>query len=122
LVGVLVAGGVVVATQPTFAGDKPPAAVKGSAQGMTIHIDPKTGAILREPAPGSVPLQLSPQLGNAVSTSHQGLVESPITAPGGGVQVDLQGRFQHPLVVTIDEHGKMKMHHLHETPGAPDHR
>jgi hypothetical protein len=83
---------------------------------MTIHVDPQTGAILKEPAPGTVPLPLTPQLQNALSTSHQGLVEAPGAVPGGGVKLDLQGRFQSPLIVTIDSDGKVTMQHLDATP------
>jgi hypothetical protein len=137
--GLLVAGaGVAVAAQPAFPGENQSApsgktqtgsgasapqqpaetldAVPGGAHGMMIYIDPKTGALLKEPAPGTVPLQLSPQLQNALSTSHQGLVETPSSMPGGGVKVDLQGRFQSPLFVTIDAKGKVKMQHLDEAP------
>jgi hypothetical protein len=143
LMGLLVAGiGGAVTAQPAFPGETQPApsdqtqtrsgasagqppaktpdAVPGRAPGMMIHIDPTTGAILKEPAPGTVPLQLTPQLQNALSTSHQGLVETPGTVPGGGVKVDLQGRFQSPLVVTIDADGKVKMQHLDETPESGD--
>jgi hypothetical protein len=66
---------------------QPPAAVPKGAAGMIIYIDPQTGAILNEPAPGTVPLQLTPKLQNALSTSHQGLVETP--AAGGGVKTRL---------------------------------
>ena len=93
-----------------------PAAVPGGAAGMMIYIDPQTGAILKEPAPGTVPLQLTPDLQKALSTSHQGLVEVPSPVPGGGVTVDLQGRFQSPLFDTIYADGKLKMRHLHATP------
>jgi len=141
--GLLVAGpGVALAAQPAFPGEsqpapsnqtqtgsgasapqqpaEKPAAVPGSASGMTIYIDPQTGATLKERAPGTVPLQLSPQLQNALGTSHQGLVETPSAVPGGGVKVDLQGRFQSPLFVTIDANGKVKMQHLDEAPEAGD--
>jgi hypothetical protein len=40
--------------------------------------------------------------------------------PGGGVKVDLQGRFQSPLFAITDANGKVKMQHLHEMPGADD--
>jgi hypothetical protein len=83
---------------------------------MVIYIDPQTGAIRNTPTPGTVPVQLTPQLQNALSTSHQGLTESPNPVPGGGVKVDLQGRFQSPLVATIDANGKLKVQHLHEMP------
>ena len=91
-----------------------PAAVPEAASGMRIHIDPSTGRILREPAPGTVPLQLTPQEQNALSTSHEGLVQVPSQVPGGGVKLDLQGRFQSPLIGTIDANGKVKMQHLGE--------
>ena len=87
---------------------------------MTIYIDPQTGAFLKEPAPGHVPFELSPQLQNALSTSHEGLVEVPNSVPGGGVKVDLQGRFQSPMLGTIEANGKVKMQHLNETPGSGD--
>jgi hypothetical protein len=91
-----------------------PAAVPEAASGMIIHIDPQTGQLRKTPAPGTVPLQLNPQERNAFSTSHQGLVQVPSLVPGGGVRLDLQGRFQSPLVVTIDSEGKLKMQHLGE--------
>lgn len=97
-----------------------PAAVPAGGDGMTVYIDPQTGAFLKEPAPGHVPLQLSPQLQDAVSTSHEGLVETPSPVPGGGVKVDLKGRFQSPLFGTIDADGKVKLQHLHETPASGD--
>ncbi len=143
LVGVLVTGaGFAVAAQPAFAGegqpvpsgktqtgpgtgvpqvpDEKPVAIRSGASGMTIYIDPQTGAFLKEPAPGTVALQLTPEFQNALSTSHQGLVEVPGSTPGGGVKVDLQGRFQSPFVATIDANGKVKMQHLNEPPKSDD--
>jgi hypothetical protein len=108
LMGLLAAGA-------CFAVPAPPAfSAEGDAPGLTIYIDPQTGAILKEPAPGTVPLQLTPQLQNAFSTTHHGLAEVLMTAPGGGVKVDLQGRFQSPLFATVDANGKIKIHHLRE--------
>jgi hypothetical protein len=97
-----------------------PATVPGGGSGVMIYVDPKTGQLLKEPAPGTAPLAVSPALDNARSTSHQGLVEVPSPVPGGGVEVDLQGRFQSPLIGTIDADGKLRMHHLHETVGSVD--
>lgn len=101
----------VVAAQP----DAPERALP-----MTIYVDPQTGAFLKEPTPGHLPLQVSPQLQNALSTSHEGLVETPSSVPGGGVKLDLKGRFQSPLIVTIDVDGKVKMQHLTEVPKPDD--
>lgn len=137
LIGLLAAGaGFTVATRPAFPGESQPVpskqtqtgsgesvaqqpgekspVVPAGAAGMTIYIDPKTGALLKEPAPGAVPLQLTRELQEALSTSHQGLVEVPSPVPGGGVMIDLQGRFQSPLFVTIDADGKVRVQHLGE--------
>ena len=111
------AGGFAAAPHPALSEESQ---TSGDAAGMVIHVDPKTGAILKEPAPGSVPIQLTPQLRNALSTSHQGLVETPSSVPGGGVRLDLQGRFQNPLFVTIDADGKVKIQHLPEPPESSD--
>ena len=91
---------------------EPAATAPAAASGMLIHIDPQTGTVLKEAAPGSVPLQLTPELRNALDTSHHGLVEEQGVAPGGGVKVYLQGRFQNPLFATTDASGKLTIQHL----------
>jgi hypothetical protein len=103
--------------QPALSGQAP---ASKAAPGMIIHIDPQTGAILDAPAPGSVPLQMTPDLLNALSTSHQGLVEAPSPVLGGGIIVDLQGRFMSPLVGTIDADGNLRIQHLHRPPAGGD--
>jgi hypothetical protein len=119
----------VVAMRPAFPGEatgsgtsvaQPPAEkpVPEGAAGMKIYIDPQTGAIRPDPAPGTAPLELTPQLRDAFSTSHQGLSEVQSSVPGGGFKLDLQGRFQSPLVVTIDADGKVKMQHPGQPPEA----
>jgi hypothetical protein len=67
--------------------------------GSWIHIDPQTGKRIPPPV-GGVPRAADP----AFSSSHQGLVEKP--APGGGVMIDLQGRFQSATEVTVGSDGK----------------
>jgi hypothetical protein len=103
---------------PTTSADpglaREPAAAPPVASGLLIHIDPQTGTILKEAAPGSVPLQLTPGLRDALDTSHQGLVEVQGVRPGSGVKVHLQGRFRNPLVATTDASGKVTIQHLHE--------
>ena len=85
-----------------------------AAAGTVVYVDPQTGAILREPAPGTLRLQVTPQEQNALSSSHQGLVQEPAAVPGGGIKLDLQGRFQSPMVVTIDANGVAQVRHLDE--------
>jgi hypothetical protein len=115
---------ILVMARPAVSGEADPS-VPGQAKtgsnsaavpdaGLKIYIDPQTGAIRRDPAPGTVPLELSPELKDAFSTSHEGLTEVPSTVPGGGFKLDLKGRFQSPLVGTIDADGKLKMQHLGE--------
>ena len=124
-----------VAAPPSSAAEdapaaQPPGAAQASAAlpsataegfgGMTIHIDPKTGAILSQPAPGSEALQFTPDQQRAFSTSQQGLREVAGTEPGGGIKVDLQGRFQSPLIATMGADGKVRMQHAGE-PAAAGH-
>ena len=71
-------------------------------QGMVIVVD-GAGKIIQSPQA----TDLRAILGNAVSTSSQGLVEKASPVPGGGTMVDLQGRFQNAMTMQIDEHGNM---------------
>ena len=87
-----------------------------AAAGMIVYIDPSTGEVLSGPAPGAQPLQLSPAERNALSTSHQGLVQVPSTVPGGGVKLDLRGRFQSPLIAVVAADGTANVHHLEDLP------
>ena len=73
--------------------------VPGAPAGMRAHVDPKTGAIL----PGPVAPQAPATLPTAASQSAVGLVERP--APGGGVMLDLQGRFLSPITATAAPDG-----------------
>jgi hypothetical protein len=119
----LAAACVAVATGPAYCQtvwvDAPPVAaadlqseVPDTTAGMVVYIDPVTGAILREPAPGSTALPLSQEVSEALSTSSAGLVQ--VQLPGGGVMIDLQGRFQSPMIATIDANGAVSTQHLDE--------
>lgn len=44
-------------------------------------------------------------LGDAVSQSSEGLVEAKSPVKGGGYMVNLQGRFQNAMTMTIDANG-----------------
>lgn len=103
---------------PAFSVPPPVLQGSGGAAGMIVHIDPQTGAVLSAPAPGTVPLIMSTEQQNAFSTSHQGLVEVPAAVPGGGFKLDLQGRFQSPLFVTVQPDGESNIQHLGVEPGA----
>jgi hypothetical protein len=88
--------------------------------GMIVYIDPQTGEILPEPAPGAQPLRLSPADQNAFSTSHVGLVQVPGSVPGGGVRLDLRGRFQNPFIAVVGEEGTAAVGHFEKLPQADD--
>lgn len=74
------------------------------AAGYVVHIDPETGKPTAA-SPGTVPLVVDAELRNALSTSSEGLVEVPSPVPGGGMMVDLQGRFQNTFVAAVGESG-----------------
>jgi hypothetical protein len=94
-----------------------PPAPPAAGSGMQIHIDPQTGRFT-PPPPGAPPLVGTPAPTAATSTSDAGLVERPSPTPGGGIMLDLQGRFQHPLVGTVGPDGKVRIEHQHPVTGS----
>ncbi len=84
--------------------------------GMKVYVDPQTGEVVEPPA--QEPPQSEMQAGDvATSTSSEGLVAEPSPVSGGGTMINLQGRFQSPLVATQGSDGKMKIEH--QAPEAP---
>lgn len=75
--------------------------------GMRAYVDPRTGRLLSEPPAGR---QVPPS--DPASTSTEGLVETPL--PHGGVMLDVRGRFQSPLVATVDADGRVHLGHAGE--------
>jgi len=80
-----------------------PAAPAG-AVGLTIYKDPVTGRLMPVP-PDKLRELLAVDLRRATSTSHEGLVET--AAPGGGVMIDLRGRFQDAMEAEVGPDGKV---------------
>ncbi|MFQ5665885.1 MAG: post-PEP-CTERM-1 domain-containing protein [Candidatus Binatia bacterium] len=77
--------------------------IRRGAAGQRIYVDPETGR-MGAPPPGrslSAVVSLDP----AMSTSDQGLLEVP--APGGGMMVDLQGRFRSAAVARVKPDGSV---------------
>jgi len=87
------------------------------AAGMRVNIDPNTGEI-QEPPVGAPTAETMESLERAASTSSEGLVETPSPVPGGGVILDLQGRFRNPLVATQGADGKISTDHAPAVPGS----
>jgi hypothetical protein len=99
-------------TSSTFGEEKETGAnkeTKGAA--IRVYTDPETGKITKPPA-DAPPAELSPKLKEAFSTSSKGLVETQSPTPGGGVMIDLKGRFRSPLTATRDSEGKLSIQHV----------
>ena len=79
--------------------------------GMMVYIDRETGKIIAKPPSGSslnsadenssADLEMSIEELQSISTSHEGLYEVPLD--NGGYMVNLQGRFRHTTVVSLDQ-------------------
>ena len=93
------------------------AGIREGDAAMRVYRDPDTGQI-GEPPAGAPPTEVPGRLRDALSTSSEGLVETTSPTPGGGVMVDLKGRFLSPLIATRDADGKLSIQHLHEVPGS----
>jgi hypothetical protein len=90
-----------------------PTGAIAQSTGMKVSIDPQTGEVVEPPIAGP-PAAESQALEGAFSTSAEGLVETPSPVPGGGMLLDLQGRFQSPVVAAPGADGKLTVQH-------PDH-
>lgn len=71
---------------------------------FVVHFDPATGKVV-EPSPSAAPVTFGPEWRNSLSTSADGLVEERSPIPGGGVMVDLRGRFRSAMVAVTDGEG-----------------
>jgi hypothetical protein len=82
--------------------------------GLIIYVDPHTGQIVN--APVGPPIQLPSSLRNAFDTSDRGLSIVRSRVRGGGILLHLRGRFQSPLIGTVDDQGRVHLQHPPETP------
>ncbi len=95
-------GGVPEATGVGRSMEDAPRAEGAAGAGMRVYIDPSTGGVV--PPPAGAPIA-EPALQR--STSAVGLVEVPSPVDGGGVMVDLKGRFQSVMTVTRKPDGSL---------------
>jgi predicted RecA/RadA family phage recombinase len=72
-----------------------PAAAPGAAQGFKVYKDPVTGEFTAPPSE-----QATPSLKVPAAPTAEGLVEQPSPVPGGGVSLDLEGRFESVVTAT----------------------
>ena len=75
-----------------------------SPAGMRLYVDPDTGEFVETPSEAA-PVEMAQDEMGQFSTSTAGLFEEE--APGGGIMVNLQGRFQQAYVAVIDESGNL---------------
>ena len=74
-----------------------------SSAGYVVHFD-ESGQIIEEPQ-GAVD-DFNAALQQSINTSSEGLVEQA-TPVGGGVMVDLEGRFESAATATVDANGNL---------------
>ncbi len=97
----------VFATQVALAEEGEDATVISPAA-QQVFVDPDTGELVTGPI--DIP-QVVPIPEAISSTSHVGLYEVASPVPGGGVKIDLQGRFQSTLSVTLDPEAGFRFAH-----------
>jgi hypothetical protein len=78
------------------------------AEGYVVHVDPQTGRIEQQ-SQSTFPVAADSKMQHRLSTSSEGLVETPSPVPGGGVMVDLEGRFMNTFVATVDDSGGVEV-------------
>jgi hypothetical protein len=79
-----------------------PSAMPAFAAGQILNLDP-SGKFT--PAQHASDVQLL--LGDAASQSQEGLVEEKSPVEGGGIMVNLQGRFQNAMTMSVDANGQV---------------
>jgi hypothetical protein len=99
LLGLAVAGGDRAQSVPGTSHD---AHGPAFAAGQILNLDP-AGKF----SPAQHASDVGTILGAAASQSSAGLVEMPSPVSGGGVMVNLEGRFQQAMTMTIDADGKV---------------
>lgn len=76
------------------------------AVSQRVTIDPETGDFVDSPPPGGSRSSVAPFL----STSQEGLEQVFSPVPGGGVMVDLKGRFRQVMKATIGPDGRARVY------------
>jgi len=80
----------------------------GSGAGMTIHVDPRSGALAPAAAASGRSVLRAPEQAAGVEASSAELPESPGNSPAGGIKLDLKGRFRSAVVLREGPDGQVK--------------
>lgn len=94
-------------TSPAVSADPPSAQTAPAperAAGMRVYKDPQTGKFIAPPTAPALP----PREG-LVAPAPVDLQETVNTVPGGGIKVDLQGRFRSHSIATKDAEGNVSI-------------
>ena len=94
-------------TKPVTAQEESPVQAQ---PGQRAFIDPATGGFIEQPKTAPSTSERAAEAA-ALDTSDEGLVETSSTVEGGGMVVDLQGRFRSPVTAKVDESGKTVISH-----------
>ncbi|MBE0567194.1 MAG: hypothetical protein IH621_14635 [Krumholzibacteria bacterium] len=84
-------------------GDSPPAPAPGTSGFLATTGDP------------DAPDATKGLIGDVTSTSHEGLVSEPSPVPGGGVMIDLQGRFRNTATAALADSDSVVVQCLPDT-------
>jgi hypothetical protein len=96
----VIAGGDRLQGEPVAAQPAGSTSTPAFAAGQILNLDP-SGKF--SPAQHASDVQLI--LGDAVSQSSEGLVQEKSRVPGGGITVNLQGRFQNAMTMKVNADG-----------------
>jgi hypothetical protein len=93
--------------------EKEPTLSPAGSSRLKVYRDPETGEFLDSP-PERLPAEIQRADEESISTSHEGLRE--VDMPGGGVMIDLKGRFRHYQTATKDADGNIIIRCTPEVP------
>ena len=102
--------------------EQPGAAAGRTEAGQKAYIDPDSGDLVSQLTNGTEAAPEDPAIPQAsLSVSEEAMKEEPSPVFGGGVMIDLNGRFQNPVSATIAEDGSATVDHPAEERKASTH-
>jgi len=86
----------------------------GKYESQKAIVDPETGRLIGAPEHDG-PAANEPKEPSTLISPAERMEEKPSPVPGGGMMIDLKGRFQRPLSATIEHRGKAEIErHAHD--------
>lgn len=87
---------------------------EGALSGLRVTVDPATGRIAND-GTSKVADVSGP---NLFTTSGEDLEVIPSPVEGGGIMIDLQGRFMNAHIATVDESGERSVECIEQAPAS----